>query len=70
MDLFKGNNGRFSSKRIVGAVCIGYAILLTAITFFASGMQDIPANVQVVSLQFLAVGGGMITAGIFEKNVK
>lgn len=70
MELFKGNNGHLSSKRIIGAACIGFSMLLILITFFASGMQDIPANVQVVSLQFLAVGGGMITAGIFEKNVK
>lgn len=67
MDTFKGRNGQSSSKRIIGSICIFYAMIICAASFFVSGGLDIPANVQVVALQFLIVGGGMITAGVLEK---
>lgn len=65
-DIFKGKNGSLSSKRIIGTICIGFSILLVSATFILSGMDDIPPNVQVVSLQFLITGAAMISAGTFE----
>ena len=65
-DIFKGKNGSLSSKRIIGTICIGFSILLVSVTFILSGIDDIPPNVQVVSLQFLITGAAMISAGTFE----
>lgn len=67
IDTFKGKNGQNSSKRIIGTICITYAMLICTVAFFVSGGLDIPPNVQIVALQFLIVGGGMITAGVLEK---
>lgn len=67
-EIFKGNNGLLSSKRVIGTMCIVYSMLLCAVAFFVSGSIDIPPNVQAVSLQFLVAGAGMITAGVVEKK--
>lgn len=67
-DVFRGKGGQWSSKRIVGAACIAFSMALVLMAFILSDFADIAPNIQVVSLQYLAVGGGMITAGIFEKQ--
>ena len=67
-EIIKGKNGQISSKRVAGLGCIIYAALLPSITFFASGAMDIPANVQVVSLQFLSAGVMLLSAGLLEKK--
>lgn len=67
-EIVKGKNGQISSKRVAGLGCIIYAALLPSVTFVLSGFVDIPPNVQVVSLQFLAVGAGLLTAGVLEKK--
>lgn len=67
-DTFKDRWGDTSSKRIIGTICIGYAMLMCSVAFFVSGGVDIPANVQVVSLQFLITGAGLIGLGVLEKE--
>jgi len=67
-DIFTGINGRLSSKRIIGAICIIFSMFLCVMSFFFGDLRDIPPNVQVVSLQFLAAGSGMIAAGLLERG--
>lgn len=67
IQIFSSKSGGLSSKRIVGAACILFAMLFVLLAYFSDG-TDIPNNVQNISLQFLIVGGGMITAGTFEKE--
>lgn len=67
-EAFMGANGRLSSKRVIGASCISFAMIITTITFFASGKVDIPPNVNNTALQFLLAGSGMIAAGLAEKK--
>jgi hypothetical protein len=67
-EIFTGTNGSASSKRVVGAICITYAMIMCAVAFFVSGGQDIPPNVQVVSLQFLITGASLIGLGVLEKT--
>lgn len=65
--IFSSKNGSLSSKRIIGTACIVFAMLFVLLAYYTDG-TDIPNNVQNISLQFLIVGGGMITAGTFEKD--
>jgi hypothetical protein len=67
-EIFTGTNGRLSSKRIIGTICIGYSILLASSSIFFSGTGDIPMNVLETCKEFLLIGGGMVTAGTFEKK--
>lgn len=43
-----------------------YSMILGTTTFFASGMVDIPPNVNSTILQYLLIGGGMISVGTAE----
>lgn len=65
--VLSGVDGDWSAKRVIGTICILFAMFLVTITFFASGKHDVPMNVQSISLQFLVTGGGMITAGVLER---
>lgn len=66
VEIFTSTSGRLSSKRVIGAVCIMYSMILGTTTFFASGMVDIPPNVNSTILQYLLIGGGMISVGTAE----
>ncbi len=65
-DIFRSSSGRLSSKRVIGTICIAYSMILGTTTFFASGMVDIPPNVNSTILQYLLIGGGMISVGTAE----
>lgn len=67
-ETFSSVNGRWSSKRIIGAICIGYSILLITSSILFSDTGDIPLNVLDASKEYLLVGAGMIAAGTFEKK--
>jgi len=69
-DIFLGRRGHASSKRVIGTICIAYAMLMCSVSFFVSGGMDIPANVQVVSLQFLITGAALIGLGVTEGLVE
>lgn len=66
IETFTGNNGRLSSKRIIGTCCIAFSMFIVVFSFVKSGFMDVPPNIQVVSLQYLITGAGMITAGVVE----
>ena len=67
-EIFTGARGSISSKRVIGTICIAYAMIMCAVSFFVSDGYDIPSNVQVVSLQFLITGASLIGLGVLEKE--
>lgn len=69
VEIFTSTSGRLSSKRVIGTICIAYSMILGTTTFFASGMVDIPPNVNSTILQYLLIGGGMISVGTAESLV-
>ena len=64
--IFSGARGEASSKRVAGVICILYAMGMCTLSYL-KGDGDIPPNVQVVSLQFLLAGVGLLGAGLLEK---
>ena len=66
--MLSGVNGSVSSKRVIGAMCILYSMILTVTSMLVSPTGDIPSNVLDVVKEFLLVGAAMISAGLFEKK--
>lgn len=67
-EMLSGVNGSVSSKRVIGAMCILYSMILTVTSMLVSPTGDIPSNVLDVVKEFLLVGAAMISAGLFEKK--
>ena len=67
-EMLSGVNGSVSSKRVIGAICILYSMILTVTSMLVSPTGDIPSNVLDVVKEFLLVGAAMISAGLFEKK--
>ena len=65
-EIFRGLNGLMSSKRVGGTICIIYSMLMATTSMFISPTNDIPENVKTVILEFLLVGAGLLSAGLFE----
>ena len=64
--IFSGARGEASSKRVAGAICILYAMGMCTLSYIIEE-KDISPNVQVISLQFLLAGVGLLGAGLLEK---
>ena len=67
-EIFSGKNMRLSSKRVIGFICIAYAILITLIAFIVSSTTDIPLNVLETAKYFMGSGVVLIGVGTFEKK--
>ena len=69
-EIFSGKDKRLSSKRIIGTICIAYAMSLSVVSLFLSEPPDVAPNVTNIGLQFLLTGAALIGLGVAEKGGK
>ena len=67
-EILSGKNERLSSKRVIGFICIAYAIILTLVSFIIAKSADIPLSVLETAKYFMGSGVLLIGAGVFEKK--
>lgn len=67
--MFEDGQGFISSKRGIGALCIVFAMVMGATTFFMSEPRDISGNILTLLLALITAGTTLLGITILEKKL-
>lgn len=67
-DMFSDANGFTSSKRGLGALCLIFGMMMTAIGYVTTRPHEIPANLMAIIITLIGAGTTLLGVSILEKK--